>query len=158
MSRVFYKQTKRGEKTKKNKKAQTVLEGMGIVAVLVIIFISVIWVLQSSATTLSTSANESFTGVENTYVALDNDAWSACSAVRNATHNALTVTTGYVVNLDDGSVNITTAGGGNGTYYADYTYKAVGYVTSAMARTVIGFVTVLVAVGLMVFLGKGGKQ
>lgn len=142
----------------KNKKAQTDFVGVGIVAVLVIIFIAVIWGLQSSATTLSTTANESFTGVENTYVTLDNDAWAACSEVRNSTHDALTVTTDYVVDLNAGSINITTAGGGNGTYYADYTYRALGYVTSSMARTVIGFVTVLVAVGLLVFLGKGGKQ
>jgi len=140
------------------KKAQTDVIGMGIVAVLVIIFIAVIWGLQSSATTLSTSANESFTGVENTYVALTYDKWAACSAVRNATHDTLTETTDYVVNLDAGSINITTAGGGAGTYYADYTYKPVGYVTSSIARTVIGFVTVMVAIGLIVFLGKGGKE
>ncbi len=141
----------------KNKKGQDFV-GVGIVAILVIIFIGVIWGLQSSATTLSTSANESFTGVENTYVALTYDKWAACSAVRNATNDALTVTTDYVADLTNGQINITTAGGGNGTYYADYTYKPLGYVTSSMARTVIGFVTVLVAVGLIVFLGKGGKQ
>ena len=141
----------------KNKKGQTDLIGMGIVAVLVIIFIAVIWNLQSSATTLSTSANESFTGVENTYVALTYEDWAACSAVRNTT-GALTVTTHYVVNLDDGSINITTAGGGAGTYYADYTYQPVGYIRSSMARTIVSFVAVMVAIGLIVFLGKGGKQ
>ena len=142
----------------KNKKGQTDLIGMGIVAVLVIIFIAVIWNLQSSATTLSIGANESFTGVENTYVALDNEDWAACSAVRNGTGTVLTVTTDYVVNLDAGSINITTAGGGAGTYYTDYTYQPVGYIRSSMARTIVSFVAVMVAIGLIVFLGKGGKQ
>ena len=146
----------------KNKKAQDFI-GVGIVAVLVIIFIAVIWGLQSSATTLSTSANESFTAVENTYVALDNDAWAACSAVRNINGTTLLGVGNYTTDLSGGRLNITTAGlavdaGCGTTFYADYTYRAVGYVTSSMARTVIGFVTVLVAVGLLVFLGKGGKQ
>ena len=145
------------------KKAQTDIMGIGIAAILVIIFIAVIWGLQSSATTLSTSTNESFTSVNDTFVALTNDDFAVVSAVRNATQYALTVTTHYVVDYASGRINITTAGAalsveGNTTHYADYTYRATGYVTNTIARLVLSFVTVMVAIGLIVFLAKGGKE
>jgi len=123
-----------------------------LVPIIAVILLGIIWSTVRTATTPTSVTNESFTGVENTYIALTYDDWAACSAVRNATNDALTVTTDYVVNLDAGSINITTAGGGNGTYYADYTYKEDSYMTSSTSRLVTGYIPVIFAVAVLIFV------
>ena len=140
----------------KNKKGQDFV-GAGIVAVLVIIFISVIWGLQSSAVTQdSITDTASLTQNVPFNLTLSGNNPQTLTTVTNGTDTFAAsnytdaVTDGYVTILD----NTTQAG----TVYVTYVDNQVGYVTSSMARLVIGFVTVLVAVGLIVFLGKGGKQ
>ena len=123
-----------------------------LVPIIAVILLGIIWTTVRTATTPTSVTNESFTGVENTYVALAYDDWAACSAVRNATNDALTVTTDYVVDLTNGQINITTAGGGNGTYYADYTYKEDSYMESSTSRMVIGYLPVIFAVAVLVFI------
>jgi len=133
------------------------MEGKGVFAVFLVpiicvILLGIIWSTVQTATTPTTVTNESFTGVENTYVALTYDEWTVCSAVRNATHDTLTETTDYVVDLSGGRLNITTAGGGNGTYYADYKYKEDSYMESSTSRMIIGYVPLMFAVVILVFI------
>jgi len=123
-----------------------------LVPIIAVILLGIIWSTVRTATTPTSVTNESFTGVENTNVALTYDDWAACSAVRNATNDALTVTTDYVADLTNGQINITTAGGGNGTYYADYTYKEDSYMESSTSRLVTGYIPVIFAVAVLIFV------
>jgi len=127
-----------------------------LVPIVAVILLGIIWSTVQTATVPTSVTNESFTGVENTYVALDNDNWAACSAVRNSTHHTLTETTDYVVDLSSGRLNMTTTGlavnGTDNTTYADYTYKADSYVDSSMGRTIIGYLPLMAALVLLVFI------
>ena len=134
------------------KKGQGGVFAVFLIPIITVILLGIIWSTVQTATVPTSVTNESFTGVENTYVALTYDDMAAVSAVRNSTHNALTVTTDYVVNLAAGSINITTAGGGNGTCYADYTYKDDSYMDSSIGRTIIGYLPVIFAVVILIFI------
>ena len=134
------------------KKGQGGVFAVFLVPIITVILLGIIWSTVQTATVPTSVTNESFTGIENTDVALTYDDWAAVSAVRNATNDAVTVTTGYVADLSSGSINITTAGGGNGTYYADYTYKEDSYMESSTSRMVTGYIPLLAAVVIFVFI------
>lgn len=99
-----------------------------------------------SITNAQSVTNESFTGVDNVSVDLDHNYFAAVSAVRNSTHDTLTVTTDYTVQDDDGSITVLT---GNGTYYADYTYYADDYVYDASTRTLTNLILVFFALAIV---------
>jgi hypothetical protein len=128
-----------------------------LVPIVAIILLGIIWSTVQTAVAPTTVANESFTGVNNTYVTLDNDDLIAVSAVRNGTQFALTVTTHYVTDLSGGRINITTAGAGLGTgsgstYYVDYTYRADSYLASSTSRMIVGYLPLMAAVVIFVFI------
>ena len=140
----------------KNKKAQDFI-GVGIVAVLVIIFIAIIWGLQSSATTQdSITDTASLTQSVPFNLTLTGNDPQTLTTVTNGT--GVFPASNYTDAVTDGYVTILENTSQTGTVYVTYADNQVGYVTNAIARLVIGFVTVLVAAGLLVFLGKGGKQ
>ena len=129
------------------------MEGKGVFAVFLIpiiavILLGIIWSTVQTATVPTAVTNESFAGVTNTYVALTYDDWAACSAIRNGTHETMGIGN-YTVNLAAGSVNLTSA---SGTYYADYTYKADSYLTSSMSRTIVGYLPLIFAIVIFVFI------
>jgi len=139
------------------KKAQTDYVGVGIVAVLVIIFIAVIWGLQGSATTQdSVTDTASLTQNVPFNITLSGNDPQTLTSVSNGTGTS--AAGNYTDHVTDGYVTILDNTTQTGTTYVTYVDNQVGYVTSSIARTVLGFVTVLVAVGLLIFLGKGGKQ
>lgn len=139
------------------KKAQSDIMSIGIVAVLVIIFIAVIWGLVSSATNQeSVTDTASLTQNVPFNITLTGNDPQTLSSVTNGTDTF--AASNYTDGVSDGYVTILDNETQTGTVYVTYLDNQVGYVTSSMARTVIGFVTALVAIGLLVYLGKGGKQ
>jgi len=128
-----------------------------LVPIIAVILLGIIWTTVRTATAPTSVTNEAFTSVNDTYVALTYDDMVAVSAVRNINGTVLTETTHYVVDLTGGRINITTAGQAiNGTSdytcYADYTYKADSYMDSSTSRMVIGYLPVIFAVALLVFI------
>lgn len=127
-----------------------------LVPIMCVILLGIVWSTVQTATTIQTVTNESFTAVNDTHVALTYDGWVACSAVRNV--NDTTLGTGnYSVGLSGGTINITTAGlavdnGSGFTHYADYTYKDDSYMESSMSRTVIGYLPIIFALAMLVFI------
>ena len=141
----------------KNKKAQIDLMGAGIVAVLVIIFISIIWGLQSSAVTQdSVTDTASLTQSVPFNITLTGNNPQTLTTVTNGT--GVFPASNYTDGVTDSYVTILENTSQTGTVYVTYVDNQLGYVTSSIARLVLGFVTVMVAVGLIVFLVKGGKQ
>jgi hypothetical protein len=128
------------------------MEGKGILAVFLvpivcIILLGIIWSTVQTATVPSTVTNESFAAVKNAYVALDNDELVAVSAIRNAT--VLIGAGNYSVDLAGGRINSTLP---SETYYADYTYKGDSYMESSISRTITGYLPVIFAVVVLVFI------
>jgi len=127
-----------------------------LVPLIAVILLGIIWSTVQTATTGQSITNESFTAVNDTYVALTYDDWLACSAVRNV--NGTTLGTGnYTVDLAGGRINISTAGlavdeGSGYTMYADYTYKADSYMEGSTTRMVIGYIPLIAAVVVLVFI------
>ncbi len=121
-----------------------------LVPLIGIILIGVVWSSVQDSTTTTTVTNESFSGVNNTYVALTYDDWASSSAVRNGTGTELNSSTDYDVNLTSGSIKLLNQS--NGTYYADYTYYPDGYIEGSMSRTILNYLPIMFAIALFVFL------
>lgn len=120
---------------------------MGFMAIVLgSIFIGIIADQEEAITTPQSIANESFTGVNATAVALANGNMTTVSAVRNSTHDTLTVTTDYTVSLDAGTITVLT---GNGTYYADYNYEMADYVSNSATRSIVSIIVILFGVGVL---------
>jgi hypothetical protein len=126
---------------------------LGVTVMIAVIILSVIFSITFTATNTASVTNESFTGIVNSYVALENDNWASVSEVRNASHDALVENTDYEVDLVAGAINITT--GNDGTYYADYTYYPDMYITSGTSRMLVSYIPVILAVVIMMLVAAG---
>ena len=100
----------------------------------------------STLTSSQTATNESFTGINDTAVALSNTNIIAVSEIRNATHDEMTLTTDYTVNTTAGTITVLT---GNGTYYADYTYFHGNYIEQDAARNMTALIIIMFAVAVL---------
>ena len=125
---------------------------LGIGAVVAIIAISVIFGVTTSATSISTMTNGSFAGVYNTYVSLGYTDLVSITGLRNSTGNNKTSGTDFIADLSGGRINVSNANDLNGTYYIDYTFRPAGYIHDSMARTVVNYAPMMLALVLFVFI------
>ena len=137
-----------------NKKAQG-LTGVIIAAIIGVIMLSIIWGIQTAATEYAEQTDTWTVTAIPVNFTLSQDIGIALVSVVNSTGDALdasnytaAITDEYVTMLDNESF-------GGTTVDITYTYQQVGYVTSPIARLVVGFVAALLAVGLIVFVVKG---
>lgn len=130
-----------------------------IIGVIVaVIMISLIWGLQTSATNYETVVDTAATQVVAFNISLSgNDPQALTSVANNSVANATTTLSSgnYTDYVSDGYLqidnNVTQYGP---TLYVTYTNQQVGYITGATTRLVIGFIAVMLAVGIIVWLVK----
>jgi len=140
------------------KKGQKAVFAVFLVPIITVILLGIIWSTVQTATVPTAVTNEAFTSVNDTFVALDYNDWVECSAVRNINGTTLGAAAGnYTVSLSGGSINVTTAGlgidaGSGYTMYADYTYRADSYVDSSLGRTIVGYLPIMFALVVFVFI------
>ena len=134
------------------------LMGGIMTAVIAIIFLGVIWGIQSSATNYEEAIESQAITVVPVNISLAQDKPIALVNIVNSTGTTIdssnytdAVSSGYIEMLDNSSW-------GGGTATVTYQYQHVGYISSAIARLVVGFITVLLAVGIIVFLMNKGRE
>lgn len=139
-----------------NKHGEMGLVGVAIAVVVGVIMLSIVWGLVTSSTSYE-EATDSAARLQKTpfNITLTTDNPIALVKVENQSGTALAasnytdyVSSGYLQINDNSTVKGT-------NYVVKYTYQQVGYVTSSIARTVIGFVAVLFATALMIFAIRG---
>ena len=110
-------------------------------------------------TTIYTVTNESLGSLSSVPTVVQTTNYPVVSAsetllLDNTTHNVtLTRNQNYtVVSYDEGKFNITTLGGLGGTVtaYADYQWHYSNYISSGIARTVLTYLPVIIAIVLFV--------
>lgn len=145
-----------------NKNALNVVIMIFIFLIIAVTLISVLGDSNASLSKIDTVVNESFTGIVGTPVALTNDNFQTVSAVINSTGATLTVTTDYLVNAADGTINITVAGNntdGSTTYAANYTFFTDTFVADSTTRTIVNLTLIFFAIfilgGAVFFAVKG---
>lgn len=133
------------------KKAEVeMIFGVVIGVIVAVLMLSLIWGMQTTATSTEGVINESFTAVANTWITLDNpDIVEGTLTVENQTDGVIG-SGNYTVDYTLGRINVTD----DLNYNTSYTYEPVGYIDSPMARLVVGFIAVMLAVGIIVYLAK----
>lgn len=146
---------------KLNKKGDLVSLAIG--AAIAVVLLSIVWSLQVTATHSSTINvnNESFTGVNGTWVDLDNDGIiNSTTVVANQTATAFVNPVNYTIDAVNGRINLFSNMGvlNSGLYNITYNYTNDSYITSPIARLVVGFIVILLAVGIVIALVKGRED
>lgn len=123
-----------------------------VMVIIGLVMLSVLFTL-ITASTNSTATSESITPIVNVNTTLTYDDLEAVSSVSNGT--VTLATTEYTYYTEGGEFTLLNATHNNTALTVSYSYYDDGYVDSGIARLVLGFVTVIFAVGIMVFVMKG---
>lgn len=139
-----------------NKKGSALLYGLIGIMVAVVLFTVPYDVVQTAGTTTDV-VNETFTGLTNVSVALENDDLVSGTMVLSAANDTVIISNGnYTLNLDYGYVYITADDLNDTELNATYTYEPTGYI-GGTAGTVVGyapiFLVVLLIIGIVAYMG-----
>ena len=132
-----------------------------IIGVIVaLIMLSLIWGLQRSATNYETLRDTAALGTQSVPFNITlsgNDPQALVSVANNTVANATTTTdssnyTDYVsagyLQIDDNTTLLAA------TLHITYTNQHVGYISGATTRLIVGFIAVMLAIGIIVWLVK----
>lgn len=135
-----------------NKKAEGVV-GKVMVAVIAIIMFALIWNLQTSATNFIrvTDTAEIAQNIPFNITLSGNDPQTIFN-VTNGTGNMEAAN--YTDYLSDGFLQINDNTSYTGTVSVIYDDQHIGYITGAISQLIVGFIAVMLVVGIIVYLVK----
>ena len=141
---------------KESKKGGLGFAGIVIGVVVAVVMLSLIWGLQSSATNYESHTDTQSIGAIPVNITLTQDRTIALTSVLNSTGDAWNANN-YTDYVSSGYVTIL-ANSSNDTGYASasvtYTYQQTGYINSPIARLVVGFIALMLACGIIVYIMK----
>lgn len=137
----------------RRKKGEVSITSLAIGAAIAVIFIGIIWGMQQGASETIDIENESLTLKEGIGKELAHDDLVAGTvALWNVSDVVVLPASNYTVNYDLGTVTLTEQSYNDSLLGINYTYEPVGYIGAGITRTVLGFVAVMAAVAILVFL------
>ena len=133
----------------KNKKGEFPFLALIIPVIVGVVMLSLIWAMQTGATEYDQHTDSWTATTIPVNVSLSQDIPIALVSVTNSFNSVALGAGNYTDHVSDGYVTML-----DNSTNADitYTYQQTGYITSSISRTVISFLAICLAVGLIIFL------